>query len=99
VCGKALDNLRDVSYIKDMRRAIRPGKVGIGGHIMSKLQATISHHSISRARVIDVSDDLTQAKRQASKEFGDEFLDYRIIIVNERGETIASRLVGEKRWS
>ena len=66
---------------------------------MSKLQATIAHHSISRARVIDVSDNLGKAKREATREFGGEQLDFRIVITDERGEVVASRRVGDKRWA
>lgn len=63
-------------------------------------EATISHSSIARARVIDCGSSLEQAKRKASKEFGDELLDARIVITDsESGAAVASRLVSEKRWS
>lgn len=60
--------------------------------------ATISHHSISRAREIRIDGTLTAAKRAATREFGDEFADYHIVISNERGDTIAKRRVGGGRW-
>ena len=62
-------------------------------------QATIKHNSIAQARVIDCSDNLTQAKRQASAEFGLEQQDYLIVIRDERGEIVASRRAGDKVWS
>lgn len=61
--------------------------------------ATIAHHSISRARVIKIEGTLTQAKRAATKEFGAEQRDYRIVISNVHGETAAARRVGDARWS
>mgnify|MGYP003387104571 CR=1 FL=1 len=62
-------------------------------------QATIKHSSIAQARTIKVSDDLTQAKRQATAEFGAEQLDYTIVIFDERNETVASRRVADKQWT
>lgn len=59
----------------------------------------ITHHSIASAREITVTGTLTQAKRQATKEFGGEFQEYRIVIQDSRGETVASKLVGAERWS
>ena len=61
-------------------------------------QATIKHSSIAQARTINVSDDLTQAKRQATAEFGMEQSDYQIVIIDELGNTVASRRVGGKTW-
>lgn len=61
--------------------------------------ATITHHSISRARVIKIEGTLTQAKRAATKEFADELRDYRIVITNGHGEIAAARRVGDARWS
>ena len=66
---------------------------------MTKYTATIAHHSISRAPVIEVEGDLTKAKREATKEFGGGFLDHTIVIRDARGDTVASRRIGEKRWS
>ncbi len=65
---------------------------------MSKFSATISHHSISRARVIEIDGTLTNAKRAATKEFNGEFVDYVIIIRDEFGETVATRRIGDKGW-
>jgi len=72
---------------------------------MTRFTATIRHHSIARARTVDVGDDLTTAKRNATKEFGDEFLDYTIIIRDRHEQDwggnediVASRRVGNKRW-
>lgn len=75
---------------------------------MSKYIATITHHSISCARHIEVNGTLTQAKRAATKEFGGEFLDYTIVIGEVTGvdrygcdivETVASRKVGATGWT
>lgn len=66
---------------------------------MTTYKATIKHHSISRARVIDVSAaNLTAAKRKATAEFGKEQRDYTIVIMDERGEQIASRRAGGGAW-
>lgn len=62
-------------------------------------EATIVHSSISRARVIECGTNLQQAKRKASKEFGDELLNARIVIRDsETGATVASRLVFQRLW-
>lgn len=60
--------------------------------------ATISHHSISRARTIEVTGTLTAAKAAATKEFGDDQNDYRIVITDESGQTVASRRIGDSNW-
>lgn len=60
--------------------------------------ATISHHSISRARSISAKT-LASAKRKATIEFDGEFIDYRIVIYDETGQIVTSRLVSERRWS
>ena len=67
---------------------------------MTRYTATISHHSISRARVVPVGETLAAAKRAATREFGDEFQDYRILILDSTlgGETVASRRAGERKW-
>ncbi|HEU4986846.1 MAG TPA: hypothetical protein VFT89_07255 [Rhizobiaceae bacterium] len=72
----------------------------------TRYTATIRHHSIARARVVNVGDDLTTAKRNATREFGDEFVDYTIII-RDRNEQdwggnediVATKRVGAKRWN
>ena len=61
--------------------------------------ATISHHSIGRARVVEIEGTLAQAKRRATAEFDGENLEYRIVIYTADGETVASRLVADKRWA
>lgn len=66
---------------------------------MTKYFATIAHHSIASAAVVEIEGTLVQAKRTATKEFGDGFIDHRIVIRNERGETVASRRIGDKRWN
>ncbi|CTQ47277.1 hypothetical protein [Roseibium aggregatum] len=73
---------------------------------MSRYSATITHHSIASTYTVDVGDNLIAAKRNASREFGDGFLDHTIIIFDgqERdyggGEDIvASKRVGAKRWN
>jgi len=60
---------------------------------------TLVHPSIARARVITVDAHLAQAKRAATKEFGAEQQDYRIVIANVHGDLVASRRVGDRRWS
>lgn len=66
---------------------------------MTTYTATIAHHSIRSARFITVEGTLTQAKRAATKEFGAEQQDYRIVIRNVHGEIAAARRVGDARWS
>jgi hypothetical protein len=64
--------------------------------------ATIRHHSISRARTIEIKGSLHKAKIAASLEFGEEFLDHEIVIAQVWGgrhEVVARRLVAEKKWS
>ncbi len=59
--------------------------------------ATLSHHSISRARSISAPT-LSSAKRKATQEFGDGFNDHRLVIYDEHGNLIASRRIDERRW-
>lgn len=65
-------------------------------------RATIEHHSISRARVIECGDDLAEAKRRADEEFGDEQRDYVIAIFAESAAgtdiRVATRYVDGSRW-
>ncbi|OBS10777.1 hypothetical protein Thpro_020493 [Acidihalobacter prosperus] len=65
---------------------------------MSRYTATISHHSVSNARQIKIDGTLLQAKRAASREFGDGFIAHTIVILDERGEVVAARKIGENRW-
>lgn len=60
--------------------------------------ATIQHHSISRARTISANT-LSSAMRKATSEFGDEFLDYRIVIFADNGYLMAWRRVRDRRWT
>ena len=64
------------------------------------LRATVVHGSISQHRSIEVSDDLTAAKRQAAMEFGMGFTDHTIRIYDdETGEVISERRIGGRKWS
>lgn len=70
---------------------------------MSRYTATISHHSISRAPVVDVGNDLTAAKRAATREFGGGFNDHVIVIrdttLPEYDNVVASRRLGSRKWN
>lgn len=50
----------------------------------TRYYATISHYSISRARVEDVGDDINEAKRRADEEFGGDFNDYILCIYDRQ---------------
>jgi hypothetical protein len=70
---------------------------------MALYTATLTHHSIARARVIVIDGSLTDAKRAAAREFSDEQRDYRIAVYEEMGEQnipylVATRLVGGRKW-
>lgn len=65
---------------------------------MTAYTATITHHSISSARVIEIDGTIAQAKRAATREFGDGFLDHIIVIRDQYGEPVASRRIGDRRW-
>lgn len=65
---------------------------------MDTYTATISHHSISRAREIAITGTLRAAKAAATREFGGEFQDYNIVISDERGDTVAKRRLGDRTW-
>lgn len=67
---------------------------------MTKYISTIRHSSIASARHISIEGTLTQAKRAATREFGEEQGDYMIVIAKDdgRGEIIASRRVADSRW-
>ncbi|MDY0072505.1 MAG: hypothetical protein RBR77_07625 [Thauera sp.] len=66
---------------------------------MTTYTATIAHNSISAARVITIDGTLTQAKRAATKEFGDGFLDHVIVIRDQYGEPVATRRIGDAKWA
>jgi hypothetical protein len=68
---------------------------------MTKFTATIRHHSIARARQIEVTGTLTKAKQAAAREFGGEQRDYEIAIFEDwhgQPELVASRKVGASKW-
>ena len=71
---------------------------------MTNLSATIRHHSIASARVVDLgTTDLAAAKKAAAKEFGDDYRDYTICIIGEatihnQDGIIATRRVGGRKW-
>jgi hypothetical protein len=76
---------------------------------MSRYIATIVHHSIKRARVIDAGNSLTVAKAKATREFGDEFEDCSIQVYDRYGcapdthpaylPCVAARRVHERKWT
>lgn len=73
---------------------------------MTRFTATIRHHSISRARIVNVGDDLATAKRNAAKEFAGDFNDYVIVIYDREEQNwggnediVATKRVGGKRWN
>jgi len=67
-------------------------------------RATIRHHSIASARVVDLrTTDLTAAKRAATREFGSGFVDHTICILGERTPDnpdgiVATRRIGSSKW-
>jgi len=69
---------------------------------MRHFTATIIHHSISRAREYKiVSHSLTQARRIASREFGEGYLDHTIQVYEETPMgrlPVGQRKIGERRW-
>lgn len=71
---------------------------------MTNLRATIRHHSIASARVVDLgTTDLAIAKKAASAEFKGEFVDYSICILGECTPDnpygiISIRRVGARKW-
>jgi len=71
---------------------------------MTNLRATIMHHSISRARIVDLgTTNLTLAKRRATAEFGGGYHDHLICILGEETRwnptgVIARKRVAGDRW-
>lgn len=69
---------------------------------MTKYLATIRHHSISRARQIEIIGTLTQAKTAASREFGQEQRDYEIVVYEDLDDRapylITSKRVAARKW-
>lgn len=60
--------------------------------------ATIRHHSVSRARHITGAS-LSGIKRAATKEFGGEQQDFRIVVLNDDDVIVSERRVGDARWT
>jgi hypothetical protein len=63
-------------------------------------EATIQHHSISRARSVKARS-LSAIKRKAASEFRDEQRDYTIVVYDASGEwffPVARRKVSSRRW-
>lgn len=65
---------------------------------MATFYATLYHHSISRARGINVEGTLTQAKRSATREFQGDFNFYYVEIF-EDGRLVANRRLSANRWT
>jgi hypothetical protein len=69
---------------------------------MPRYSATIRHHSISRARVIDITGTLDEAKKAAADEFEQEQRDYEIVVSeepdNRAPEIVATKLVSARHW-
>jgi len=59
----------------------------------------LRHHSIASSREVAVTGTLAQAKRAATREFGDGFQDHEIIIVDSFGDIASRRRVSERRWT
>ena len=68
---------------------------------MARYTATIRHHSIARARVVDLGDDITAAKRRATAEFRGDYNDYVVVIMDatlpEWDNIVASRRLGDRK--
>jgi len=61
--------------------------------------ATISHHSIARSDIAFVGSTMHAAKINATRFFGDGYLDHVIEVMDSDGVVVASRRVGDKSWS
>ena len=70
---------------------------------MTTYITTIRHHSLSAARNVKINGSLTQAKRAATREFGQEQRDYIIVIgqkhLDGSVDIVSSRRVGDKAWT
>lgn len=92
-------------YYYHMDAMQRTPRLGIWGwrDTMTTYQATIRHHSISHARTIVINGSLADAKRCATREFGDEQRGYEIVVaeVLDTGDKriVASRVLGQDRWT
>lgn len=65
---------------------------------MTTYTATIRHHSIARAPLIQAGDSLRAAKLAATRRFNGGFLDHEIVILRE-GEIVSRRLSCASRWT
>lgn len=69
---------------------------------MDRYTATIIHHSIARARTVEVGNSINAAKRNARAEFGGEFNDYLICIYDrdhrDGSEAVATKRVDARNW-
>jgi len=66
---------------------------------MSEYRATIHHHTIASARVVDVGDNLGQAKSRAWREFKGDQADHVIVILDRRSRVVARRRMDMIRWN
>lgn len=60
--------------------------------------ATISHPSIRSAPTIEINGTLATAKRRAAREFGDGNRNHVMVIMDESGDTISRKIIGDRRW-
>ena len=58
----------------------------------------LSHHSIGCIEVMQTAKSLSQAKRLATKELGEEFENFSIVIRDARGEIKSTRRIAADRW-
>lgn len=69
---------------------------------MAAYVATIRHHSIARARQIEIEGTLTEAKKAAALEFGQEQRDYEITVYERYPgyphAIVSTRRVGSRKW-
>lgn len=65
---------------------------------MTKLFAQVRCNSNSRSRVVEVSKDLTQAKKQAAKEFNGEFNYQTIVILDQMGNVVSKKSLNGRKW-
>jgi hypothetical protein len=59
---------------------------------------TIAHHSISRAPEYEAAT-IEEAKKIGDAEFNGGFNDHKIIVCDERGNTVAERKLEDDQWS
>ncbi len=65
---------------------------------MARYIASVRHHSIAQHRSIEINGTLRHAKATATHEFGAGFVEHEIVILDERGDVVASRRIGAARW-